>query len=67
MAVYQIIETKGSSLKMNDRIGFRQKSEINDRVTADSRPGSILRNNPDYKSIMATVAAEAMNEGTATK
>ena len=67
MAVYRIIGTKGFNLKMDDRIEFRQKREINDRVTADSRPGSILRNNPDYKSIMATVAAEAMNEGTAIK
>ena len=67
MSVYRIVEIKVSNDEKDGKTGCRQKRPENSRVAEETRPGIILRNNPDYKAIMATGAAEAANEGTATR
>ena len=66
MSVYRKIETKDAARIVTGRCGRETRGE-KCRVMEESSPGSILRNNPDYMAIMATVAAEAAKEETAIR
>ncbi len=35
---------------------YRMRKKVKDRILEETKPGTILRNNPDYKAIMALVA-----------
>jgi hypothetical protein len=66
MSVYRRSDKKDAVRNLAGKSGRETRKE-KCRVMEDSRPGSILRDNPDYMAIMATIAAEAAKEETASR